>query len=143
MSIKKEHQLTCPNCGHEQKILIWSAANVTLDQVIRTKVFDGEINLFNCEKCVHRSYIETSFLYHDMDRKFAVHYFPKPSIKKVDFLDKFNKNGLLKTEDNELKFEIPHYMKEVHVVFDMNELVSYVVFREMLFDYQNKNIKNE
>lgn len=142
MSIKKEHELTCPNCGHSQKVTIWNAANVTLDPAIRTKVFDGEINFFDCEKCEHESYIEIPFLYHDMDRKFAVHYFPKPSIKKVDFLDKFNKKGLLETEDEDLKFEIPEYMREVHVVFDMNELVTYTVFREMLFDYQNKKLKD-
>lgn len=140
MSIKKEHILTCPNCGHEQKIIVWSAANVTLDPAIRTKVFDGEINFFDCEKCEHKSYIELPFLYHDMDRKFAVHYFPKHSIKKVNFLTKFNEKGLLKTDDEELKFQVPDYMKEVHVVFDMNELVTYAVFREMLFDYQNKRM---
>ncbi len=140
MSIKKQHELTCPNCAHQQKVTLWSAVNVTLDQAIRTKVFDGEINLFNCEECDHTSYVEIPFLYHDMDRKFAVHYFPKNSIKKVDFLNKFNKKGLLKTEDETLDFNVPDYMKEVHVVFDMNELVSYAVFREMLYDYQNGRV---
>ena len=142
MSIKKQHELACPNCGNIQKTTVWSAVNVTLDEALRTKVFEGEINLFDCEKCDHKSYIEIPFLYHDMDRKFAVHYFPRNSIKKVDFLNKFNEKGLLKTDDEELKFEVPQYMKEVHVVFDMNELVSYALFREMLFDYQNKRMTN-
>lgn len=142
MSIKKEHELTCPNCGHKQKVMIWSAVNVTLDPAVRTKVFDGEINLFDCEKCKHQSYVEIPFLYHDMDRKFAVHYFPKPSIKKVDFLNKFNEKGLLTTEEDGLNFDIPEYLREVHVVFDMNELVTYAVFREMLYDYQNKKLKD-
>ncbi len=142
MSIKKDHELTCPQCGHKQKITVWSAVNVTFDKAIRTKVFDGEINFFDCEECEHQSYIEIPFLYHDMDRKFAVHCFPKASIKKVDFLNKFNKNGLMKTDNEEIKFEVPEYMKNVHVVFDMSELVTYVVFREMLYDYQNKKLKD-
>ena len=140
MSVKKEHELACPNCGNKQKTIIWSAVNVTLDEAMRTKVFDGEVNLFSCEKCKHESYIEVPFLYHDMDRKFAVHYFPKYSIKKVDFLTKFNKKGLLRTDDEDIKFEVPDYMNEVQIVFDMNELVTYAVFREMLYDYQNKKM---
>jgi len=140
LSIKKQHELTCPNCGQEQKITVWSAVNVTLDPAMRTKVFDGEINLFDCEECEHSSYVEVRFLYHDMDRKFAVHYFPKNSIKKIKFLEKFNESGLLKTEDEKLNFDVPDYMKKVHVVFDMNELVSYTVFREMLYDYQNDQL---
>ncbi len=141
MSIKKQHELTCPNCGHKQKMTVWSAVNVTLDKALRTKVFDGDINLFSCHECDHESYIEVPFLYHDMHRKFAVHYFPKPSMKKIDFLQKFNQEGFIKTEDENLDFEIPDYMYRVHVVFDMNELVSYAVFREMLYDFQNKNLK--
>jgi len=140
LSIKKEHELTCPSCGNKQKNIIWSAVNVTLDEAMRTRVFDGDVNHFKCEKCEHESYVEVPFLYHDMDRKFAVHYFPKFSLKKVEFLAKFNSKGLLNTEDEDLKFEVPDYMKEVHVSFDMNELVTYVVFREMLFDYQNKKM---
>lgn len=132
--------MTCPNCGHQQKLMIWSAVNVTFDPAMRTKVFEGEINLFKCEECDHESYIEVPFLYHDMDRKFAVHFFPKHSIKNVEFLQKFNSKGLLMTEDENLKFEVPQYLKEVHIVFDMNDLVTYAVFREMLYDYQNKKM---
>ena len=142
MSVKKEHELTCPSCGNKQKTIIWSAVNVTLDEAMRTRVYEGEVNLFKCEECEHESYIEVPFLYHDMDRKFATHYFPKNSIKKVDFLAKFNEKGLLKTDDENLKFDIPEYLKEVHIVFDMNDLVTYAVFREMLYDFQNKKLKD-
>lgn len=139
MSIKNTHSVTCPNCNNSQETTIYSSVNISLDKEIKSKLYNGEINLFKCNECSHESYIPVPFLYHDMDRKFAAHYFPKTSMKDTNFLSKFDLNGKLKTDDLNVDFKIPEYMHNIHIVFDMNELLSYIIFREILFDYVSNN----
>lgn len=138
MSIVEEKLLDCPKCNHQQNVKVWSSLNVSLNPEGRNYLFEGKINQFLCEECGYKTYIPVPFLYHDLDRKFAVHYFPPESMKKVDFLNQFDTNGrMIVTED--LGFEIPEHMLDVQVVFSMNELTSYVIFRELLLEHHLSN----
>lgn len=138
MSIRENRLINCPKCDHEQTVMVWSSINASLNPEGRSKLFDGEINHFRCQKCVYESLIPTPLLYHDVDRKIAVHYFPPESMKKAEFLDQFDVHGKFQTAED-LDFAIPQHLQDVHVVFNMNELVSYVIFREMLLEFHQAN----
>jgi len=142
MSFYEDRTVKCPECGVEQIVQIWNSLNVSLNPHEKSKLFDGEINLFVCESCGHKAYIPVSFLYHDMDRKFCVQYFPSTSMKKAEFLMLFNADGSMKISEN-VEFAVPDYMKNVQVVFSMDELVRYVLFREMLIEYHLKTEDQE
>ncbi len=140
MSIHENRTLNCPKCRQEQSIMVWSSINTSLDPNGRSRLFEGEINHFKCIKCSYESLIPIPLLYHDPDRKIAVHYFPPESMKKVEFLDQFDLHGKFVTD--EIDFNVPEHLKDIHVVFNMNELVSYVIFREMLLEFHQENLSN-
>jgi len=142
MSFHEDRTVKCPECGVEQTVRIWNSLNVSLNPHEKNKLYDGEINLFVCESCGHKAYIPVSFLYHDMERKFCVQYFPATSMKKAEFLMLFNADGSMKITEN-VEFPVPDYMKNVQVVFSMDELIRYVLFREMLIEYQLKTEDQE
>jgi len=54
----------------------------------------------------------------------------------------FNADGSMKISEN-VEFAVPDYMKNVQVVFSMDELVRYVLFREMLIEYHLKTEDQE
>jgi len=138
-SINEESEIQCPNCNQKQEQVIYRSINVKFDPELRNDLFEGDINRFNCKYCQHTSIIPVSLLYHDMDREFAVHFFPSESMKKDKFLEKFDENGKMIIEEDKIDFDPPEYMYDVQVVFQMDEMLNYILFREYLHDYHNKN----
>ena len=74
-----------------------------------------------------------------MERKFCVQYFPYESMNEKDFLEQFTKDGQI----TEPKFARPipqiqrqrsGYLLKPHIVFDLNEMIRYVHFREKLHE---------
>ena len=139
MSIHENRTVNCPKCQHEQTIVVWSSINATLNPDGRIKLFDGQINHFKCLKCGYESLVPMPLLYHDPERKIAAHYFPPESMKKAEFLDQFDLDGKF-VVTAEVDFDVPDHLMDIHVVFNMNELVSYVVFREMLIEFHQQNL---
>ncbi|MGC9364257.1 MAG: CpXC domain-containing protein [Fidelibacterota bacterium] len=138
MSIHEHRTVNCPKCQHEQTIHVWSSINATLNPEGRNRLFDGQINRFTCSKCGYESLIPLPLLYHDPERRIAAHYFPPESMKKAEFLDQFDIQGKFLVT-GEVDFEIPEHLLDIHVVFDMNELIRYILFREMLIEFHQQN----
>lgn len=95
------------------------------------------MNHFACPKCDQKGYLLVSLLYHDMDRKFLVQYHPFPAIQSNEFLGQFDLNGHVRLDPSKLTQTIDRklkYFSDLHVVFDMAELIRYIVFRERLHD---------
>ncbi len=119
----------CPECGRQQEVVLWDSLNVTLDPELKEKLFEGKINIFECIFCHFTTMIDYPLLYHDMDRRFIVQYYPFSSLMvNEDYLKMFRKNGKIR--------EIPlsrTYLEEPHIVFDMNEMLRYILFREKIF----------
>lgn len=138
MSSKDKHNVTCPQCGHEQETLVWNSINVTRDPELKQKLFNGELNVFKCNTCKHTGLINAPLLYHDMERKYCVQYYPQESLKEDSFLRQFSQEGKWSYEkiDNLTKM-LPKggaYLATPHFVFDMNEMIRYIKFRDRLFD---------
>jgi len=72
MSSAQEHRLKCPQCGAEQDVLVYSSINVTIDPSLRDRLLAAELNLLTCHACGNNALIDTSLLYHDMEKQFCV-----------------------------------------------------------------------
>ena len=114
MSHMSNREIECPECGKFQKVTVWDSINVDLDAALRERLFAREINQFQCSSCGHNAFLDFPLLYHDMTRQFLVQYFP-PS-----YLDK----GL----DVTGRLDASRWQ----VVFDMTEMLRYILFRETL-----------
>ena len=137
MSKLTPHDLQCPHCGNEQETRVWDSLNVTLDPELKEKLYRGEVNQFECEKCGQKTFIDAPLLYHDMTQKFCVQYYPPNALKDTDFLKNFNSDGWQKSMLSIPK-ELCKYLQKPHVVFDMNEMIRYVLFRDLISDMAEK-----
>jgi len=116
-------------------MVVWQSINVTLDQGLRTKLFEGEINVFKCDVCGEKASVGVPLLYHDMVREFCVQYYPPESLKDSSFYDGFDSEGhVLEIEMLEIPEETGSYITHPHVVFSLSEMIHYVLFREGVFD---------
>lgn len=141
MSMRSFENLACPECGHRQSVPVWQSLNVSIDPDERQNLFDGKINFLDCSKCGKKTFINTPFVYHDMHLGFWIKYIPFKMLEDdetfVGF--QFKPDGFPSVEDNEdMGIPADSYARTQHVVFDMGELVRYVIFRERLFSVLNK-----
>lgn len=127
--------LPCPDCGFEQKVQVWRSVNVTLDGNLRDRLFNGEINRFECQSCGVRKFMNVPLMYHDMTRQFAIQYLPEQVIEDAEQLSSYSADGSVNTEHFPQKMiDAASYMLRPHIVFDMGEMLRYIVFREKLAD---------
>ncbi len=75
----------------------------------------------------------------DMDRQDCVQYCPPEAIEDPKFYRNFTKDGRLNINAPlERMGEIAHYFAEAHIVFDLNDMVRYIRFRDKLHDLCKK-----
>lgn len=69
-----------------------------------------------------------------MTRKYCVQYYPPELIEEDNFYATFTMAGKVDIEG------IPdgNYLKEPHIVFNINEMIIYIAFRDKLFEIHNK-----
>jgi len=134
-----EEEISCPKCKHEQKMTIWEWLNVTYDTTLRERLFNGEINVFKCESCGSGAILAVPLLYNDVERKFCVQFYPYDSLKLRTFYDKFTIEGKFKMDSLPQEIlENGNYVLEPHIVFDLDEMLRYIQFREKLYDKLTK-----
>ena len=136
MTRKRMEEIDCPKCDRKQTETVWNTINVTLNPELKEKLFQGEINKSRCKNCGNEAFISLPLLYHDMDKKYCVQYYPFELLDYDQFFDNFNREG-------NLNFSLPSvktvkYMKNIHVVFEMGELERYIIFRDKLSEKWEK-----
>src|SRR5262245_50825522 len=116
MSRKESVSLSCPKCGNEQQIIVWTSLNVTLDPEARDDLFQGKINQFECQKCDTKASIDANLLYHDMERDFVVWYFSPQQIEDEEFLGNFTLEGIF-TVPGLSGTQLSKALQNPHIVF--------------------------
>jgi transcription elongation factor Elf1 len=135
------HKLNCPQCGHLQDTVVWTSLNVSLDPNLKEKLFNEEINVFVCQECGNRALVSMALLYHDMDRQYCVQYYPIQAIEDPEYFKSFTKDGKLNINGlSKAMGNIGHYFTEPHIVFDLNEMIQYIKFRDKLHDLHKELI---
>ncbi len=133
MTKSRSHELECPRCGSKQETTVFESVNVTLDPELQKKLFDGNINTFNCSNCGEKVVIVTPLIYHDMAQKFCIHYYPPEQLDDTDFYKEFKSDGSLAISNILEQFPaIGPYLSNPHIVFDIDEMLRYIFFRDQL-----------
>lgn len=76
MSLQRNVDVRCPNCGRPGTFEVWDSVNVGLDSKMRDKVLDGDIFLWTCPHCGEKVFNPYGFIYHDMEHKFMLFFDP-------------------------------------------------------------------
>jgi len=127
------HEVECQACGSKQNVEIFESINVTNQPELKEKLFQGQLNIFTCDKCSHKAMVDIPVLYNDMQRKFSVQYYPSRWIFDDSFLNEFTKQGEPAwTRDGRVPEKVMGYLKWTHIVFSMDELIRYVMFRDRI-----------
>jgi len=141
MSINREEEIACPKCGATQNVTIWESIDADPDPEARTALFEARVNRFDCPACDFDALVPLPLLYHDRKRQFVVQFFPFGWLDEPEFVSRFTADGhdrqVAEMFERALKAKkIPPGAEPVepHVVFEMPELVRYVLFRERVFD---------
>ncbi len=140
VSVKESVEAKCPSCGEESSTTIWRSMNVTQDPDDKELLLAGTANVFRCPKCQYESMLDIDFLYHDMERKFCVQYYPYERLADDGFLANFTTDGgpaIAVPEGMKVKPGM-EYLTHPHIVFEMGELVRYVAFRDRLHELEEE-----
>ena len=129
MTLAASEKLDCPRCGHEQEVTVWSTINAQLNPELRTMLFDGHVNVAQCEECGFSAPVGAPLLYHDMQRHFCVQFYPPQAIESDEFLGGFERSYPVTIRG---MLEEVGYLARPHLVFDMDDLVHCVEFLERL-----------
>jgi predicted RNA-binding Zn-ribbon protein involved in translation (DUF1610 family) len=133
MSENTPHRLECPRCGNAQGVLVWESINVTIDPELKQNLFDAEINVFKCESCGNQAMINVPLLYHDMTNQFCVQYYPPELLDDPQFPQGFNPDGSMTMPGLPMALlKSGEYLTRPHIVFDLNEMIRYVIFRDLI-----------
>jgi hypothetical protein len=135
----KIHELICPQCGNAQQVEVRDSLNVTVDPNLRNRLFNADINIFTCESCNHKAIINIPLLYHDMNRRYCVQYYPPESIEDDKFMDQFTTDGKWSFRDiPEIVNNDLNYMGDPHIVFSLFDMIQYIKFRDRLYDISER-----
>lgn len=131
MSIKQTVEIQCPRCGCKSKTDIWSDISA-YNTKLKKQLLKGKINLFYCRSCGLKDFVPVDFLYEDIQNDICVRYIPLHKTTDMAFLNRFIDDAM---KDLELYLQgekLSDYFRNFHVVFSMDELVRYIVFRDRI-----------
>jgi predicted RNA-binding Zn-ribbon protein involved in translation (DUF1610 family) len=129
MTIKRYIEEDCPDCGAKNHILVWDTINAQVSPEAKAALVCGEINVFTCQRCEKTFNVQKSLLYHDMENKFMVWYLPFAWIENGEIFNVITPDGQIKGIEHPPEVD---YAGNIQYVFDMDELVRYIKFRDVL-----------
>ncbi len=132
MSQNESITLPCPKCAHEETVLLWRGLNTVEDAAAKEDLFEGKLNIYECTACGFKSLVPAPFLYDDPLREVSSQFFPFELTNHEEFYGGFKPDGKADHDVSE-GMDVPEYVHNRHIVFEMGELLRYVIFRERLW----------
>jgi len=132
MSHKMNVDLQCPKCRTVSRTEIWLSVDARENPEDKKKLLDGKLNIFQCDNCDHKAVIPHPLLYYDMTNKFCVQLLTFDIIHDREFLEQFTDDGQLKIFADLPKWHIQNHFQNIHIIFSMEEMVRYIIFRDKL-----------
>lgn len=128
-------EVECPSCKAKQDIILWQSVNVTRDPELKEQLFTGRINYFMCSACDFEGFISAPLVYEDMAMKICVNYVPVGYLDDEEYLKRsFTPDAKIHLDlhtDTAHIADMEHF-RNAHIVFSMEELIRYVLFRDRL-----------
>jgi hypothetical protein len=130
MTMKRDMEVDCPNCGTSNLILVWETINAQISPEAKAGLLRREVNVFRCRLCEQVITVDKPLVYNDMENKFMVWYLPFAHVMNGAIFDAITPEGRVKGWKYDA--DDPDYVRNIHYVFDMDELVRYIRFRDVL-----------
>lgn len=112
-------KVPCPKCQTENEVLLWEKVNVTMQPDLKEKLFLGTLNFLKCENCNHETRVDIPIIYHDMDKKFFIHFAPEyPMDKEEELVENLN-------QETKALFDAS-YNNRLRVAFNYRSLIEKV-----------------
>jgi hypothetical protein len=137
MTVKTNINLLCPQCYKDSSMEIWFSLNAQLNPEGKEKLLKGTINVFQCSNCNYKTFVPAPLLYHDMQNNICVQFYPFNRLDDPRFLEQFTTEGQPKTIADLPPEHVGAYVKEIHIVFSVEEMIRYIAFRDKLIDLAN------
>lgn len=133
MTSAKQHPHTCPNCNKKYQVALYEVLNIGTHPELHDELFSGKINTTTCPACGEVGFVEEPLTYYDPKLEYCVHFVPAASLEdpSLEAFEQFDENGRVELSGKRL----PPYVSSNHVVFDINELLTYIYFRRKLAEF--------
>ena len=128
MSMRREVEVICPRCGRKHNMWAWLLVNVADSPGLKEELLAGRLNRFQCE-CGFEEFLAAHLRYVDDEKQFRVQLMPFEDIE--DVLGQLIEDGEFRM-DSKLRNQLPKHIKDIRLVFAMDELARHVVLRDTL-----------
>ncbi len=134
MTRKNDFEVECPQCNEPQPATVFDTVGADAEPQLREALLAGDINTFTCEACGYEGFLDTPVLYYDLARQYCVQYLPEEVLEEPESLRNFTRDGKWNVDLDLPEGGLGDFLREPHVVFDLDEMRRYIVFRELLHD---------
>ena len=128
--------ILCPACGFKQELEVYQSINANISPELVGRLFEGEINVFNCASCGHRALVNQPLLFNDMRIEQKIQYFPVDWLNEnIDSVCEQYRGlmGELEKFRSDFGFMAKSFREmSLHVVFSLDEMVAQIKFRRHL-----------
>jgi transcription elongation factor Elf1 len=139
MTMMSKETVLCPACGFEQEIEVYQSINADISPELVDRLFDGEINVFNCASCGHRALVNQPLFFNDMRREQKIQYFPVEWLNEnIDYVCGQYRGLVAELEKFRCDFGfMAKSIREmnINVVFYLDEMVAQIKFRRHLCEF--------
>ncbi|MCF8062136.1 MAG: CpXC domain-containing protein [Deltaproteobacteria bacterium] len=142
MTRTSEVEVDCPGCGSRQTAPLCDAVGAEAEPHLREEILTGRINTFLCDACGYEGFLDGPLMYYDMNRQYCVQYLPEEVLEDPENLEGFTADGKWNVDLDLPAGGLADFLKEPHVVFDLDEMRRYIVFRELLHDRDAERPQN-
>lgn len=126
MSQQKTYSIACPQCGHEQEVLLFDAINADREPELRDALMENRLNAVDCAACDFAFRVDKPLLYHDPGRRLMIYWIPTADDQHEQGEAAFRES--LSSMTALMPTDVP--LPEIHLVFNRTELVERIFLRE-------------
>lgn len=131
MTIHRYEKRECPVCSAKNRVLVWDTTNAQVNPEAKAALLNGETNLYICRACGKCFLMDKPLLYHDMEIGYMAWHFHFSLVQSGKILEWIDPGGQARGIEDCPECD---YAASIHYVFDMDELVRYIRFRDVLGD---------
>ena len=125
----EQRQVTCANCDVTMSLFAWHVLDVADYPDLKRQVLADAINAVSCPTCGRTCRCDIPVRYEDRTLGFIVQFIPAAHRCDPHFLNLCDDAGVLRTPAARTPATTT-MLDAPHVVFAMDELIRYVVFRD-------------